>query len=163
MKLRGGFIGAIGKLISPNKQKSDDILPPFFERDKANLCAVCENANCVDLCPTKIIKISDAKTPILDFSNSGCNFCKDCASSCEAGIFSLANSDKINAIFEIDPLKCMAWHKSMCASCLDACMYKAIKFTSLFYPTIEPLACIACGFCIGKCPTNAINIKAVVV
>jgi ferredoxin-type protein NapF len=130
---------------------------PYFNILKKDICLACETSSCISACTEKILKVSADKTPILDFANSGCTFCNDCANACEYSV--MDGTDKIAANFEIAPLSCLAWNKTMCMSCLDVCNEKAIKFSALFYPKIELASCTACGFCISRCPSNAITYK----
>lgn len=133
--------------------------PPFFDPQKADICKECETSPCVSSCEEGIIKKEGGKPPVLDFSNRGCSFCPSCAFSCEKGVFAIDNSAKINALVEIDPLKCLAYNGVICKSCFDPCHERAIDFSGLFYPIINAEKCSACGFCIGVCPTKAIIVK----
>lgn len=70
---------------------------------------------------------------------------------------------KEDAIFkaDIDVLSCMAWHNSICNSCLDSCDERAIKFLGMFRPNIDTLKCTGCNECTSVCPSNAISLKEV--
>ncbi len=132
--------------------------PPFFSEQNSYKCKTCEDAKCLKSCPENIIVQNENRVPILNFVQSGCTYCKDCATSC-SDAFSEDNNTQIRATFLIDELKCLAWQKTMCMSCLDACNERAIKFAAMFYPVINNTVCTACGFCISRCPTNAIKIE----
>ena len=160
MTSRRDFFAHFGGL-AKQKKEEERFFPsaPFFDASKADICVVCENPTCVASCPEEIIKKGDKEPPKLDFSKRGCTFCADCASSCSDGVFAPTNSSGISALIEIDPSGCLAWHNTICKSCFDPCLDNAIDFSGLFYPSIIPEKCTACGFCIGVCPANAITLK----
>ncbi|MDP2894444.1 MAG: 4Fe-4S binding protein, partial [Sulfurimonas sp.] len=120
-------------------------------------CNKCD-AKCATVCEEDIIKISDDKTPYLIFSSSGCTYCDKCAISCEFGVLTLENKKLIGAKVTINKTKCLSWSHTMCFSCKDPCLDKAIDFQAMFMPLIND-KCTSCGFCISRCPTDAIEIK----
>lgn len=146
-------------ILKPQKKEVDTYVPspPFFSEQNSYKCKTCEDVKCLKSCPENIIVQNENKIPVLNFQDSGCTFCKDCLLSCEDA-FDEKESQAINATFIIEELKCLAWQKTMCMSCLDACNERAIKFSAMFYPMIDSSLCNSCGFCISRCPTNAIKI-----
>jgi len=160
MSSRRDFFGSLMKIAKKEEKKEAFApFPPFFDPSKAQSCLACESIDCVSSCPEGVIKISGYKMPRLDFSLRGCTLCADCASSCKSEVFSPQNSAKICAKLEIDVRSCLAWHKTICKSCFDPCLDRAIDFAGLFYPQIKADKCTACGFCIKVCPVGAISIK----
>ena len=142
------------------EQKQEKLLrPPYFDDESLfhNECNKCEG-KCATVCEEEIIKIADDKTPYLNFSNSGCTYCDECAKACEFGVLDLENKKLIDASISINKNKCVSWHHTMCFSCKDPCLDNAIDFAAMFMPTINE-KCTACGFCISRCPTDAIDIK----
>jgi ferredoxin-type protein NapF len=160
MSSRRDFFSSLRGLVKKEKQE-EAFAPfaPFFDTAKMDACKTCETPSCVASCLDGVIKREDAQPPKLDFSLRGCSFCGDCAVSCDKDVFKESNDAKIYASIEIDAASCMAWHNTICKSCFDPCLDKAIDFLGLFYPSINPKKCTACGFCIGVCPANAITIK----
>lgn len=159
MSGRRDFLSSFGGLVKKNKKEEAFApLPPFFDGSKSSVCLDCKEAKCIASCDEGIIKKEEGGVPYLDFSRRGCTFCADCASSCPSGVFSLEHDKNIKAVFEIDVSSCMAWHNTICKSCFDPCLERAIEFCGLFYPSVSPQTCIACGFCVGVCPANAIKI-----
>ncbi|MEN8727881.1 MAG: ferredoxin-type protein NapF [Sulfurovum sp.] len=127
-------------------------------------CVVCENKACVASCDEQIIVIQADGTPKLDFSKSGCTLCDDCASVCETNVLSLENvhtSEHINATFCISTEGCVAHHGVICFSCKEPCIDDAILFNGMFNPVIDMDRCTGCGFCLGRCPTQAIDFTAI--
>ena len=121
-------------------------------------CIECESKACALSCDENIIVIEAGGTPIINFSKSGCTFCQDCANACERGVLKLEPGlEKINATFIINKESCMAHNGSICFSCKEPCMDNAILFKGMFEPIIDLEACTSCGFCLSRCPTNAIE------
>jgi len=137
------------------------IRPPYFKDENSFFeCLSCEDKKCISACPEKIIVIASDRTITLDFSKNGCSFCEECANACEVGVLSLENfhtSSKLNASFQIDFKSCVAHHGVICSACREPCIDDAILFNGLFNPVIDDKKCTSCGFCISRCPTNAIK------
>jgi len=135
------------------------IYPPYFnEKSNFESCLDCDNKFCVEACPEKIIFIEDEK-PIIKFGNRGCSFCDECAIVCEKDVLKIENKkDKLNCELIINPQKCMAWNGTICFSCQDVCIDRAIDFYGMFNPVINDEKCTNCGFCVGVCPTDAIEV-----
>lgn len=151
-------------LSSTFRRKNEDKViprPPYFDDESAfyNECPTCDGV-CATSCQEQIIFFDDDKTPYLKFDNSGCTYCDDCAINCPKEVLSVEKKDNININIEIDVLKCLSWNNTMCFSCKDPCLDNAIDFLSLFRPSIND-KCTSCGFCISRCPSEAITIKKV--
>ncbi len=152
-----------GSLVSSfNKDSKQEIQlrPPYYkdETDFINKCQTCNN-ECASVCEVNIIVIQEDNTPKLDFSNSGCTYCDDCAKACPNDVLALQYKKNIDAKISINPLECLSWNQVMCFSCKDPCLDEAIEFIAMFRPKIND-DCTSCGFCIKVCPTNAIKIGA---
>jgi len=150
-------------LLGAAKREDSDIIdvvrPPYAKEEILflTLCKECTSKKCKDVCPEKIIVIDAKGAPILNFSKSGCTFCQECAIACEEGVLSLELKEEINAKFKIDTNLCLAHKGSICFSCKEPCIYDAILFVGLFNPVIDNDLCVGCGFCLNRCPTNAIS------
>jgi ferredoxin-type protein NapF len=66
-------------------------------------------------------------------------------------------SEYLHAIFKISLEACVAHHGVICHSCKEPCIDDAILFNGMFNPVIDDEKCTACGFCISRCPTQAIS------
>ncbi len=151
-----------------NKEARDEtknnilLRPPYFqnESDFHKECINC-NGKCSNFCEEHIIKIGEDKTPYLDFTNSGCTYCDECAKACEYEVLNIEHKKQINAKISIDIIKCLSWNQTMCFSCKDPCLDDAIEFLGMFRPQIIDDKCTSCGFCIKACPTQAIEIKII--
>jgi ferredoxin-type protein NapF len=123
-------------------------------------CPACVDKACVASCDEKIVFIGDDGIPQLNFASSGCTFCDDCASSCEAGVLDIEHeqySSKIAADFVINIQGCVAHNSVICFSCKEPCIDDAILFNGMFNPIIDMDLCSGCGFCISVCPVDAIE------
>lgn len=146
---------------SKEKEKKESVIrPPYFIDEDSFLkeCIECDGI-CSTFCEENIIVIQEDKTPKLDFSESGCTYCDECAKACPSDVLKVEYKKNIPQKIEIDILKCMSWHDSMCFSCKDPCLEDAIEFLGMFRPSIVDDKCTSCGFCISRCPTQAIIIK----
>jgi ferredoxin-type protein NapF len=157
MKRRELFSSLASSFNSDEKQEKI-IRPPYYDNEELFLkeCISCEGL-CADSCEVNIIVIQSDKTPKLDFTNSGCTFCDECAKVCPSEVLKLEYKKNINAKIEINVLECLSWNQTMCFSCKDPCLDDAIEFIGMFRPQINQ-DCTSCGFCIKVCPTGAIKI-----
>jgi ferredoxin-type protein NapF len=164
---RREFLNTFRKPLKQTKERSTLVVRPpygFNESLFQSECVACESKACVASCDEQIIVIQADGTPRLDFSKSGCTFCEDCASVCEPNVLSLENghtSEHINATFRISTEGCVAHHGVICFSCKEPCIDDAILFNGMFNPVIDMDRCTGCGFCLGRCPTQAIDFTAI--
>ena len=152
---------SIGSSLKGEDSKSNIkfLRPPYF-KDEAlfhNECHKCES-KCDTVCEEEIIKIAQDGSPYLNFSNGGCTFCDECAKVCELDVLTIEDKQFVNATIQINQNKCLSWNHTMCFSCKDPCLDYAIDFQAMFMPTINN-KCTSCGFCISRCPVDAIDIK----
>jgi ferredoxin-type protein NapF len=142
-------------------EKIDIIRPPYSSSaSNWELCRECDG-KCIKSCEEKILYRLEDGTPYVSFSGNGCTFCKKCAESCEFGVLSLENDEKILADIHINTKKCFAWNGTMCFSCKEPCLDNAVVFEGIFKPKILSDLCTGCGFCLPVCPTGAIEIKPI--
>ncbi|PAF53210.1 hypothetical protein BKH42_07090 [Helicobacter sp. 13S00482-2] len=130
---------------------------PYVKKN-THTCTKCEGY-CVGVCDEGIIFKKEGGIPYLDFTNSGCVFCRKCAFVCQEekkGVLDPAMEDKIVGKAKIDISSCLAYSKVVCLSCKDICN-GFIKFSGMFYPEVLD-DCNACGLCVSVCPQGAISI-----
>jgi len=162
MQRRELFSFLSSSLKGEGKKAQEIIRPPYYKDIDAfdTECLNCDG-KCATLCQEQIIIISGDKTPRLDFSQNGCTYCDDCATACEYDVLNVEDKKLIDAGIRINERTCMSWEGVMCFSCKDPCLEDAIEFKAMFMPTINQEKCTSCGFCIGKCPSYAIDIKVI--
>ncbi len=152
--------------VKPLRQTREEtplwVRPPYGSSESLfqSECPGCESQACVTSCDEKIIFIAKDGIPALTFRQNGCTFCDACAEACDAGVLSLENegtSAYLNAVFRISTEACVAHDGVICYACKEPCIDDAILFNGLFNPVIDNEKCSACGFCISRCPTQAIS------
>jgi ferredoxin-type protein NapF len=162
---RREFFNAFRKPLVQTKEVLAPVLRPPYGLNESlfqSECIQCESKACIASCDEKIIVLLEDGTPTLNFTKSGCTFCDECAISCEANVLSLENkhtSEMLNATFQISTQGCVAHNGVICFSCKEPCIDDAILFNGMFNPIIDMDKCTACGFCLSRCPTVAIDFK----
>ena len=163
---RRDFLTAFRK---PLKSQEEVLIlrPPYASSESLfeSVCVNCESKACVASCDEQIIVLGEDGTPTLSFLKSGCTFCEACAIACaatqnEVNVLSLENtqtSEILNAKFKISTTACVAHNGVICFSCKEPCIDDAILFNGMFNPIIDLDKCTACGFCLSRCPTIAID------
>ena len=151
------------KSVKQNREVTLPVVRPPYGKDESffqSECIVCMSKACVTSCEEKIIVLKEDGTPTLSFLQSGCMFCEACAMSCDADVLSLENqhtAEHIHANFRISTQDCVAHHGVICFSCKEPCIDDAILFNGMFNPVIDMQKCTGCGFCMGRCPAQAIE------
>ena len=167
MASRRDFLNVLRKPLDQTKEDSPLVVRPPYGLNESlfqSECVTCESKACVASCDEQIIMIQTDGTPKLDFSKSGCTFCEECANVCEPNVLNLENnhtSEQLNATFRISTDGCVAHHGVICFSCKEPCIDDAILFNGMFSPVIDMDKCTGCGYCLGRCPTQAISYNAI--
>jgi len=166
---RRGFFKSIVKPLRQLEEEVTPLLirPPYGKSESLfqNECPSCQSLACVTSCDEKIIFIDkETKTPTLSFAKNGCTFCDECAIACDKEVLSLENFEGeayLYAIFKISLQACVAHQGVICNACKEPCIDDAILFNGMFNPVIDNEKCTACGFCISRCPTQAISYSVI--
>jgi len=161
---RRRLFASVSSLLDNNKKEvTNTIYPPYCSDTSLfpRLCPQCLDKPCAKACEEEIIFIDENSIPTLNFAKRGCTFCDACADACTYDVLNDKTLTSIKADVEIDLLKCVAWHQTMCSSCKEPCLEDAIVFLGLFRPEIDSNKCTACGWCLSVCPTEAIKITAI--
>ncbi len=161
MASRRDFLTSFKKPLE--RDHKEVVLRPPYGKDESlflSECIKCESKACATHCEEGIIVIKSDGTPTINYKKSGCTFCEECAKSCPYDVLSLdylKYKDRLNVSFIIETDLCIAHDKTICFSCKEPCLDDAILFAGMFNPVIDMDRCTGCGFCISKCPTNAIK------
>ncbi len=162
---RRDFFRSLAQPLNRNQASNAWLVRPPYGVDEStfqSMCPTCESKACATYCDEKIIVIGEDGTPTLDFSKNGCTFCDECANVCDLGVLSLeheATLERINAMFRINFEACVAHQGVICNACKEPCIDDAILFNGMFNPVIDEDRCTGCGFCIARCPTQAIDFR----
>ncbi|MDD2652677.1 MAG: ferredoxin-type protein NapF [Sulfurimonas sp.] len=156
---RRELFSSLASFHKEEKKQEEFIRPPYYSDLSLfhNECSKCLGS-CAAACEEDIIFIASDKTPYLLFLKNGCTYCDKCAEACAFGVLSVEAKHQIAATVTINKEKCLSWDHTMCFSCKDPCLENAIDFKAMFMPQIDD-KCTACGFCLSRCPTDAIEIK----
>lgn len=157
-ELFGFLSSSVKEVVRESKTESIVVRPPYYYDVNAfdTECQTCQS-ECAAVCQEQIIVIGDDKRPYLDFSQRGCTYCDECAVACPSNVLLVENKNKIDVAIVINQERCLSWQGVMCFSCKDPCLENAIDFKAMFMPEINE-KCTSCGFCIGRCPAEAIDI-----
>jgi ferredoxin len=118
----------------------------------------------LERCEQDIIRLHSAghehaDTPYLDFSQSGCTYCRVCVDACPVTIDERRIDPKLGTA-RIDHGTCIAWNNVICQACHDRCDVDAITLEYQRRPKINLDNCIGCGMCISACLMNSISLLA---
>lgn len=159
--LTGKFFTRDGRKSVERQQQPLGACPPWHQQVMAG-CSHCEQ-ECVTACSQRIIKIHPqqhtyAGTPWLDFRDSGCTLCGECAEACPA-IESYDQQDAKMPTIHLDENSCLSWNNVLCMSCIGRCNVKAIKLNERRQLTLKNNLCTGCGMCIQTCPVDALAMQ----
>lgn len=160
MQSRRAFFHSIVNIAAPSEAKKLPVRPPYSQSESLfqKHCPEC-SAPCINACEEGILVLGKKRIPEMVFEGSGCTYCEKCAEVCEPDVLSLKNvQTRIPANIKLNTDQCLSWNETMCFSCKDACGENAITFKGVFKPAIDMESCTGCGFCIGPCPSQAIEL-----
>lgn len=165
---------AAGWLIrSHSRPKASGFRPPSALPDEAFYTACLRCGNCVQACPSGIIRLTyqtksvwEWMTPTLDFSAGYCwADCHACGQVCPGGAlrpFSVSEKRQFRiGTAQIHTATCQLTQYKECDRCKAVCSFQAIRIVSEHLSAkvvIDPSTCTGCGACMQICPENAIRI-----
>ncbi|TAA47184.1 ferredoxin-type protein NapF [Corallincola spongiicola] len=151
-------------LFRQSERLSQPLRPPWGQAEHlfTDLCTRC--SDCLDACPTGLIKIGSGGFPEVDFSAAECTFCGDCVDACQTDALSRQEDQQAwDYRAEVQEDSCLSLQGVFCRSCSDPCDSRAITFRlhvgGKAQPEIDLQACTGCGACVAPCPASAIVIK----
>ena len=155
--LGAGTLGAYSPreelLRPPGGQSAED----FYAR-----CIRCDR--CRSVCPTKVIGLANvsqglinARTPVMEFHQGICDFCRKCVDVCPTGALQDFDMSTVKiGVAEIQPDTCLAYDSRGCRMCVDACPYGAISLQGS-RPVVDREKCNGCGVCENVCPALVLH------
>lgn len=141
------------------------VRPPWAiaENDFTEVCNRC--GECVKQCPSHVIRIASGGFPEMNFSEAGCDFCRDCVEACQPDALKYSESAAFDSAANIGD-KCLAEQGVVCRSCGEVCEVQAIEFRlvvgGITHVSMATDLCNGCGECVSVCPAHAITVEPVV-
>lgn len=136
--------------------------PPWAvaEAEFQTHCTRCDE--CIDACPTGILRLGDGGYPTVDFSHGECTFCGECALTCAPRAIDRADTAQPWQLKANIESACVATKGVECRVCGEICEARAIRFRptsgGISAPTLDQDTCTGCGACVAPCPVSAIAV-----
>lgn len=144
------------------------VLPtrPPWARESNTFSQNCDGCgDCIERCPTQILKKGNKGKPWIDFSAGECEFCMECALICKRDAFNPPQKldSPVWNLAAVIATECLAYNQVICRSCKEQCEPEVIQFITIAgrtpMPRVNP-GCTGCGACVSVCPVKAISIKS---
>jgi ferredoxin-type protein NapF len=138
--------------------------PPWAldENTFTRRCDTC--GDCIERCPTGIIRKGRGNFPVIDFSTGECLFCGDCVDACKPAALKKTQHKPWSVTASIDTKSCIAYRGVECRSCHDPCDAHAISVPprrgGISVPVLDTGNCTGCGACFSVCPVSAISMNS---
>jgi len=161
--LRGSLLTREGRAQEAQRQQPLGPPPPWHQGlALADHCLDCPHP-CTDACEPGIIRLHPADhelagIPYLDFSNSGCTFCRACVAACPIDIEPAVDTRPVIGTARLNRNTCIAWDDVICMACSGRCDYHAITTVHQRQAQVNAEVCNGCGMCVAACPVNALEI-----
>jgi ferredoxin-type protein NapF len=160
--LRGDYLTRQGRAEQAKRQKPLGRPPPWHQDQPLQSHCIGCSQPCVTACEVGIIQIHPQDhrlkgLPYLDFTSSGCTFCRACVEVCPIEIVIKDPTPRIGKL-ALNRGSCIAWNDIICMSCSNRCDYKAITTQHQRRPNVDAQTCTGCGMCVAACPVQALNI-----
>jgi len=162
--LRGTLLTREGRAEEKSRQRRLGPPPPWHQGLALEThCPGCTHP-CVTACDPGIIQLHPENhqltgLPYLDFSTSGCTFCKACVEACPLDeSMVLDTAEPVIGKAQLNRETCIAWDDVICMACSGRCDYHAITTVHQRRAQIDAELCNGCGMCVAACPVQALSI-----
>ena len=147
--------------------KGEQPLRPPWALDEYLFTDICERCgDCISVCHAGIIQSGSGGFPEMNFTDSGCDYCGDCADRCKPQALirhNQASPFPSQQKVSIDHSHCFTERGIVCRSCGEVCEYEAIGFKpatgGVSHLQLNTELCDGCGECVHVCPASIIQIK----
>ncbi len=152
-------LGAAGKAAA----KPPVVRPPGGQNEDEFFTKCIKCSRCITACTENVIVpaqlrdgLFNLRTPVMDFRNGYCDFCKKCIDVCPTGaLVSFAEETVQIGVAKLTDT-CIALRTGGCTKCYEECTYEAITMSGET-PVINPEACTGCGICVMVCPAHTLQ------
>lgn len=138
--------------------------PPWALPEAVFVEACSRCGDCIEACPTGILKKGRGGYPHVDFQYGECVFCGECVERCEVKAL-LAPQDPDASPWSVKARieeGCLAMRGIVCSICVEQCEARAIRMYPRVggssIPSIEIATCTGCGACYQPCPPKAVAV-----
>lgn len=144
----------------------DSILrPPGGQNESRFLAACLRCEKCRSVCPQNCVEactledgLMSYRTPKLNFKRGACDFCGKCIEVCPVkALEPFDPSGQALGVAVVDEQECLAFTKSGCVVCVEACPYGVIALDGNNCPVVEESLCNGCGICELRCPSASLR------
>jgi ferredoxin-type protein NapF len=157
----------LGSRPAPPSALAPAPIRPPWSRDPGTFLALCAGCgagcgDCVAACPQDVLARDAEGRPVLDVSETGCDFCGSCVQACRTGALDDEARTRGAAPWAVTARlgeSCLTRSGVVCRTCGDVCPSRAISFTprvgAVPGPRVDTDACSGCGACVAPCPVGA--------
>jgi len=136
------------------------IRPPWALPEARFLSTCTQCAECVKICPEKILVKGVDGYPQVSFDSRGCTFCGKCVVVCNDNALYRTRSARPWSLTLNFSDNCLSAQGLTCRVCADVCVPQAISFAEADtgWPAVAMELCTGCGNCVNPCPVQAISL-----